>query len=111
MPCHRLRSCCSLCTGWKRKLKGSSARSVCCSPEPSSMRLNDGATYRQTHAHTVWLSRKECIEHAIEVCFVEPISGIAHTHEHTILLVIARANGQFAWAILTLIDCFQTIHD
>src|SRR5437868_7191938 len=65
-----------------RKLKDSSARRVCRGPEPSAVRLDDSTTYSQAHAHAVGFSRKERIEHTIDVRRVKPFSGITHSYKH-----------------------------
>src|SRR4030095_5581409 len=75
------------------------------------MRLYDSATYRQSHAHTVWFGRKESIKDTLEILGIEPLAGIAHRDNQIVRLILAAANGQFPFPFLAVRDCFRALDD
>src|SRR5215813_8542874 len=54
-----------------RKLKCSTAWLVRGCPQLSSMRLNNGSAYGESHAHAIWLRGVERLKHPVETRGIE----------------------------------------
>ena len=73
---------------WQGEPKYSAARFVRFRPQFASMRIDDGAAYRQPHACSTGLRGVEGVEDSIEMLRINARPGIAHCDEDACLILL-----------------------
>src|ERR1700730_3321768 len=79
-------------------------------PQTPTMRLDNGATDRQSHPDTLGFGGKEWLENKGCLPRIESPAGILNLDQHTIR-VLLRLNEQLAWPVRDCTHRIDAIHD
>src|SRR5260370_6822901 len=111
---------------WRRRIKGAtSGRSVrvhrqdelkrgtvgyvCRSPQPATVGFNDRTADREPHTHAAGFGGEEGIEQPVRILGGDPDAAIRYTYEHSMCIVLAGSDHQFARPIRGRLHSFTAI--
>src|SRR5882672_3267392 len=74
------------------------------------MGLHDRTADRESHTHAAGFGGEEGVEQPIRILGGDPDAAIRHTYEHSLFLVLAGSDQEFAWPIRDGLHGFNTIY-
>src|SRR6266542_3518837 len=96
-------------TNMQRELKSCAGAIVPGGPELSTVRLDNRAADRQSHAHSFRLCRKEGREKMIEAFGLQPGPGVLHCDEHFVGFILTGPNEQVSRSIRNCAHSFDAV--
>src|ERR1700676_2480388 len=76
-----------------------------------TMRFDYRSTNRQSHSHPVGFRRKECVENALHVAWINPCARVFQHDLHVMGFVHFRLYSQNSFAISDRTHCIDGVHD
>src|ERR1700689_3058162 len=100
----------SVCVHRQGELKCGTVGYVCRGPQPAAMGFHDRTANRESHTHAAGFGGEEGIEEPVCILGRDPDAAIRHTYEHSVCLVLAGMDHQFARSVRDRLHGFQAIH-
>src|ERR1700683_4821827 len=100
----------SVCVHRQGELKRGTVGNVCGGPKPATVAIHDRTADRESHTHTAGFGSEEGVEQPVRVLSGDPDAAIRHTYQHSVYLVLARSDHQFARPVADRLHGFQAIH-
>src|ERR1700730_9654369 len=76
-----------------------------------TMRFDYRSTNRQSHSHPVGFRRKECVENALQVAWINPCARVFQHDLHVMGFVHFRLYSQNSFATSDRTHCIDGVHD
>jgi hypothetical protein len=93
------------------KLKGRPRADIAGRPHPPAVRLYDGATDRQPHAHAVGFGRKKRVEQLVRIIGVDAGAEVSNRNDYLIGFVQMRSDQKFPWRVGYGRHGLDSVHD